>query len=523
MKKLISHFLAAALLLAAVTAYAHEEQPPDTLSVEARHRELLQQAYRYMCSANGQEADYYAAIAIFYSLADENNAQALYMLGNLHLTGTGFEQNDSIAKSYYLAATERGSGNAALHIASMIADNEQWTTYEDWQKNAQEVFRWITLSVELGAPAGYHIMGLAYYRGLGVQQDYQKALQYFELLADRQEPFSAYMAGICYLNGYGTERNVQKGKTLIQSAATAGHTLAKHVMTTIHDFDGFTQAKVNIHGNLKQPVVLSDTLENKAHKQYRELPNNVEKNRIGSLYATHPCVDTVTTISGDWMGKITTYDWSGKTIIEEQKINLALYEIAGKIYGTLSDDNNTIDIYAVLKDSVWIFTPFLTGAGQGVEFVYAEQNLALKYATLHYDCDDNGEFLSGNLWLYNPPIKGFIQPTLMSLMKAVQPAATDHDDENNSHTDEEEILAPNSVIIYPNPFSDMLNLKFTLNKPVDLSVTVFSSMGSMVYNKTGKYVQGEHIESMWFSAFPGIYTLRISGVGVNYLTQIIKN
>jgi len=521
MKKLISHFLAATLLLAAVTVYAHEEPPPDTLSVEARHNALLKQAYDYLFGSNEQEVDYNAAIEIYTGLADENNANAFYMLGNMYLAGKGFAQSDSLAMQYFLEAVERGSGRAALRIAAMKRTDEQWTTYEEWQQNAQEVVWWANKAAELGFQRAYYALGISYYQGYGVEQNYQRAVEYFELLAAEQNPFGAYMLGFCYLNGYGVERNVEQGETLIQSAEVQGLKLAKNLRSTVQDFDNFTQAAVDVNGNLKQPIILSDTLESKAPKQYRELPNNVEKNRIASLN-THPCVDTVTTISGDWNGKLTTYDWSGKTIIEEQKISLALYEIAGKIYGTLTDDNNTIDIYAVLKDSVWIFTPFLTGAGQGVEFLYAEQQLALRYATLHYDCDERGEFLSGNLWLYNPPQKGFIQPTLMSLMKAVQPAATGDDDEN-SNSGEEEILERNSVIIYPNPFSDMLNLKFTLNQPVDLAVTVFSSMGSLVYNKTGKYTQGEHAESLWFSGFPGIYTLRIVGAGVNYITQIIKN
>ena len=95
---------------------------------------------------------------------------------------------------------------------------------------------------------------------------------------------------------------------------------------------------------------------------------------------------------------------------------------------------------------------------------------------------------------------------------------------SNKRTNEEnEVLNSNSVSVYPNPFGDFFNLKFTLAKPVELTIAIYNSMGGVAYSKTGKkYGAGEHAESIRISGTPGIYTLHISGAGVNYLTQIIK-
>ncbi|MCL2098641.1 MAG: T9SS type A sorting domain-containing protein [Bacteroidales bacterium] len=514
MKKLQIFITAFLLLFLLPCGLSAQSTRTDSLRIDPKHRELLHQARACLFGINGQEVNYEKAVAIYRSLAEEEVAHAFYMLGNLYLAGTGLEQSDSLAMQHFLAAVKRGYGKAALSIAAMKMTDENWTTYEDWQEKASEAAYWLAKSAECGSPDGYYALGYAYYQGLGVAQDYQKAIEYFEAATAAGHLKSSYMLGFCYLNGYGAERNAGKGAALIRSAADKGHRHSADFLTTVRNTDNFTQAMVDMDGDFKQPVQFSDILNHKTPRQFTPMPNNVQKHKIRS---DNSCADTVRTISGDWSGKLITYDWSGQSIIDEQEIALSIYEIAGTLYGAWSDNNNSIDIQAALKDTVWVF--------DNNTILYGKQPVSLKFATFNYSCNEGGELLTGNLWRYVLYTKSFMQPAVMVLSKnTVPPSITIEEKDGGKDTiEKEELLDSQSIVIYPNPVSDMLTVKYSLNKPVELTIAIYSSMGKAVYSKTGKYAQGDHTESLWLAGLPGMYSLRISGEGVNYITQIIKN
>ena len=513
MKKLLSIFLTAALLLAAVTAYAHEEPPPDIDSTAIRHAELLAQAYDYLFGANEQVIDYQAAIDIYLGLIAENNAHAFYMLGNMYLAGKGFVQNDTAAMLYFKAATQRGSGRAALRIAAMKRNNEDWTTYEEWQANALEVIRWANKAANLGYQRGYYALGMAYYQGYGLEQNYQRAVEYFDYLTKEQNPFGAYMLGFCYLNGYGVERDAEAGQELIERAESQRLKLAGHFVSTVSDFNSFRQGLIDMEGNPKQPLILSGAIENSTPTEFHSYPNNVLKNKI---QFNNSCADTVFTISGYWCGKLITYDWSGQNIIHEEVLCLDIYEIAGELYGYWIDEHNNVELYATLKDSVWVFGP----APDNLLY-YGARSAALKFATFNYACNEEGEILTGNLRRYLPESKDFMPPAIIVLEKATDNFMIINEEKGKLTI--ADILDSQSVLVYPNPVSDMLTVSFSLSQPMPLTIAVYSYMGNLVYSKTGSYIQGQNVESFWLTAQPGIYNLRIVGSGVNYTTQILKN
>jgi TPR repeat protein len=521
MKKNLQIFLAAAFLSVAVAAYAHEEPPPNnnSLSTATAQERLLKLAHNSLFGLNGHEINYEQTIAICRSLIEEGNDMAFYMLGIMYLTGKGVAQNDSLAMQYFLGAVERGNGYAAKKIAWLNMRNGHWASYEDWQKLARQAVRWLVKAVEFGYAEGYYSLGYAYFHGSGVEQDYKKAIEYFEPAAAAGHLNSSYMLGFCYINGYGVERNPDKCKVWMQSAADKGHPASINFLDRMKKTDNHARMMINTDENYNQKIQFPNELDRRTPRQFKQFSNNVQKS--GSTNAT--CAD-VNTISGNWSGKLITYDWSGKNIIDEQKIELYLYESSGKLYGSWNDGQNNIDIYAALSDTLWVFTSAKKGREQE-ELTLGRRSIALKFATFNYECNEEGEFLSGNLWRYRYQQMSFMPPSVMVLMKNTVPSAISGKEEENKQEINfvEEILDSQSLIVYPNPFSDLLNLSFTLNKPVELTVTVYSQIGSIAYSRTKKYVQGNHAESLWFAAQPGIYTLRISGAGVDYSTQIIKH
>lgn len=55
--------------------------------------------------------------------------------------------------------------------------------------------------------------GDMYFRGLGTDRDYARAVQY---LAKKDEPYDDDKLGLCYLLGYGCEQDVVRGRMLLE-------------------------------------------------------------------------------------------------------------------------------------------------------------------------------------------------------------------------------------------------------------------------------------------------------------------
>jgi len=511
MKIKLQTFVAAILFLFLLPmGLQAQETAQDTLSDADNHRALLQQAQDLLFNTDGP---YDQSIAIYQSLAEQNDHRASFMLGKMYLAGKGFEQNRAMAVQHFLNAVQQGSRTAPLYIAVLKMQDDPWTTYEDWQENAKEVVQWYAKSVALGSPDGYYSMGYAYFQGFGVEQNYQKAIEYFIPAAAVGHLRSAHMLGISLLCGYGVERNTDLGKQWIKYAADNGNETSIRFWEIAQYLDHYSQNMLDENGYLKQAVKFPAELDRRTPPQYQQFANNVQAYSIDAGNSNYDCAAMVTTISGDWSGKLVTYDWSGQIIIEELPVELSINEAAGEIYATWSDKQNTADLHAALSDNIWAFT-----APRGMEgantVAFRRQPMDLKFATFHYECGEEGEFLSGNLWRYAPQILSFTQPSMIVLMKNTPPAAMP--DANM------DILVANSVVVYPNPFSELFSVSFTLSKAAALNISIYSNMGTTVYNNTGNYREGDNVEHLWLSGQPGIYTLRISGEGVNYLTQIVK-
>ncbi len=76
----------------------------------------------------------------------------------------------------------------------------------------------------------------------------------------------------------------------------------------------------------------------------------------------------------------------------------------------------------------------------------------------------------------------------------------------------------------PNPFKDNLDINFSVNKTGNYSLTIYNSLGVVVYKTDKKeFYQGKHnltIDTQNFA--PGLYTVVLKGRGVNESVKVIK-
>lgn len=71
------------------------------------------------------------------------------------------------------------------------------------EQNYRLAFEWFKKAAEQDYAPAYGNIGELYYKGLGVEVDYQHAIRYYREGSDRNHPACQYRLGICYLDGIG--------------------------------------------------------------------------------------------------------------------------------------------------------------------------------------------------------------------------------------------------------------------------------------------------------------------------------
>ena len=83
---------------------------------------------------------------------------------------------------------------------------------------------------EEGDYIGQYNLGLRYYNGEGVSQDYQKAFHNFALSAAQGYSEAEYCLGVCYYYGEGVDLNFTRAATYFNLAADKGDSYAQNYL-----------------------------------------------------------------------------------------------------------------------------------------------------------------------------------------------------------------------------------------------------------------------------------------------------
>lgn len=81
------------------------------------------------------------------------------------------------------------------------------------------------------------------------------------------------------------------------------------------------------------------------------------------------------------------------------------------------------------------------------------------------------------------------------------------------------------VVIFPNPTSVNLNVRYNLPKEDEITIALFDMQGKLILQKSlGKQVSAEHQETLDLTSIPqGTYACRISGQQNTITKTVIKN
>lgn len=151
----------------------------------------------------------------FEKSAEQGHPRAQYELGQCYNDGCGVEQNKDVALEWYEKSAEQGDPDAQLKYVLY------GPTTDDYLEKRT---RFLIESAEHDNPMAQFLLGSAYHCGEGVEQDSEKAIEWYEASAEQGLSGAIYRLGECYLNGDGVERDIDKAILYFTEAADKEHT-----------------------------------------------------------------------------------------------------------------------------------------------------------------------------------------------------------------------------------------------------------------------------------------------------------
>lgn len=92
-------------------------------------------------------------------------------------------------------------------------------------------------AAEQGDDEAQRELGGCYFNGIGVEQSYERAVEWFSLAASQGNVVAQSNLADCYENGYGVERSRDMAMSWYKAAALQGDTRAK-IMYSMMDLYG---------------------------------------------------------------------------------------------------------------------------------------------------------------------------------------------------------------------------------------------------------------------------------------------
>mmetsp|Transcript_68412 Transcript_68412/g.164222 ORF Transcript_68412/g.164222 Transcript_68412/m.164222 type:complete len:715 (-) Transcript_68412:8-2152(-) len=168
---------------------------------------------RYLIGTDGFRQNYKQAEHFLRIAADQNNAEALALLGYMHSLGVGVEKNIDIAHTYFAAAAQQNdsSGLNGLGYIYFYGAPRQ-------EVNHAQAFKLFNESAFRGSADGMFNVASLYLTGVGTDKSLHRAVLWFTEAIDRGHTPAAYALSVMYLNGIGVpnRQGVGNCKTAVE-------------------------------------------------------------------------------------------------------------------------------------------------------------------------------------------------------------------------------------------------------------------------------------------------------------------
>ena len=164
--------------------------------------------------------------------ADEGNAIALYMMAAYFSQGYGVQPiNKQKAIAYFKKSYEAGYAVAGYDVAASLPNGSP--EQDEIRKNEKDNI--LELANE-GDACAQNNFGLMYSNGRGVDQSYEKAVEWFQKAAEQGLAVAQYHLGDMYYDGTGVEESNEKAAEWYLKAAEQGFADAQYRLGDMYDF-----------------------------------------------------------------------------------------------------------------------------------------------------------------------------------------------------------------------------------------------------------------------------------------------
>lgn len=153
------------------------------------------------------------AFEIYSQCAEQGEPYALFRLACFYQDGIVVEKNDKLAVDLYKKAAEKGEVSAQLILGIYYVKRGLDRLYnrENAAQEYGEALKWFEMAKEAeGDPYACLQIGKIYFKGLGVDTDYKKAVENFICAAEEGKAEAMHLLALCYNEGSGIEQDTIK-------------------------------------------------------------------------------------------------------------------------------------------------------------------------------------------------------------------------------------------------------------------------------------------------------------------------
>ncbi|MBN2631956.1 MAG: SEL1-like repeat protein [Bacteroidales bacterium] len=422
------------------------------------------------------------AFNMYMDLANEGYAEAMNALAIMYARGSGTDTNYVDAYTWFERAALAGYHKAYYNMGLL------WKYGYGVVCDEKKALESYVTGADLGDPDCKYAAGYMSYKGIACPQDYEKALKMFFEAANQGHAAASYMTGICYRNGYGIQKDEEEAKRWLELSAGAGNFLALAELAAEKPENHFNTA-----------TSPPDTLYG-VH-----IPENY-------IPVEHDIHDT--DITGKYSGFLVTYDWSGQYVINLASLDLDLKRNGNTLTGLWEEsDSLSAKLNATVTDTGLVF--------ENVNYLRTDHyhrrpiSFDFRSADIHLTKADSVIFLSGNIRFFSEVTMEAERPMYISLIRTDYYSGPDDPPQTEKPLED--------LCVFPNPFSDRINISFKLNGESEVSATVFSTGGRKLYQADfGKLAAGVNIQQLQLNMPGGVYVVKLSNGNFALTTRIIR-
>lgn len=155
-----------------------------------------------------------------------------YLLARYYL-----KSDTSEAAKWFKQAAENG------HLLSKYELGMLYYKGDGVKQNFKKAVKFLKIPASKGKEKALFLLGVMYDQGLGVDKNSNKAFEYFGLGADNYYPLSLYKVAMCYFYGRGVTKNYKKSKKWAELAIQYNVDGAKKLLQLIDKAQGIKKAQ----------------------------------------------------------------------------------------------------------------------------------------------------------------------------------------------------------------------------------------------------------------------------------------